>query len=76
MQGYADGAYRRIHARLYGGVDCYYTPFIRVEKGEPRKQDIERLKAAKNDCTNLVPQIIFGNIDEFLTLTEAIKNLV
>ncbi len=55
MQGYADGAYRKIHAKLYGGVDCYYTPFIRVEKGAPRRQDqdIERLKAAIGDGVNL-----------------------
>lgn len=75
MQGYADGAYRRIHATLYGGVDCYYTPFIRVEKGAPRRQDIERLKAAIGDGTNLVPQIILGDFNEFNILTEAIKSL-
>lgn len=73
MQGYADGPYRRIHAKLYGGIKCYYTPFIRLEKGAPRRQDVERIKASIGDGTNLVPQIIFSDFDEFRILTEAIK---
>ncbi len=75
MQGYVDGAYRRFHAEIYGGVDCYYTPFIRMEKGEPRRQDIQRLKDSIGDGTPLVPQIIFGNLAEFVSLSNAVKDL-
>ncbi len=75
MQGYVDGAYRRLHAEIYGGVNCHYTPFIRMEKGEPRRQDLQRLKHSMGDGTSLVPQIIFGSEDEFLALTNAVKSL-
>lgn len=75
LQGYVDNAYRRLHSQIYGGVDCYYTPFIRIEKGEPRRQDIARLKASVGDGTPLVPQIIFASPEEFRILTEAVKAL-
>ncbi len=74
MQGYVDGAYRRLHYAIYGGVDCYYTPFMRIEKREPRRQDFQRLKDSKGDGTSLVPQIIFGSEDEFLALTNAVRS--
>lgn len=73
LQGYADHIYRRIHNELYGGVYCYYTPFIRIEKGEPRHQDMNRLKQCAVDGTNLIPQIIFNSLQEFTSLVEAIK---
>ena len=32
LQGYTDWVYREAHARVFGGVDTYYTPFVRLEK--------------------------------------------
>lgn len=74
LQGYVDNVYRRLHADIYGGIDCYYTPFIRMEKGEPRRQDMARLAASVDDGLNVVPQIIFGSIEEFDVLTGAMKD--
>lgn len=73
MQGHAGKAYRRLHAANYGGVDCYYTPFCRVEKGAMRRQDETKLRNPGDDAPGTVPQIIFGSADEFATLTDAIK---
>lgn len=75
MQGHAGKAYRRLHAANYGGVDCYYTPFCRVEKGVIRRQDESRLRNAGDDAPSTVPQIIFGTFEEFRILTDAIKGL-
>ena len=33
LQGYTDSVYREAHTRVFGGVDTYYTPFVRIEKG-------------------------------------------
>lgn len=75
MQGYAGKAYRRLHAAHYGGVDCYYTPFCRIEKGALRRQDESRLANRAADAPGVVPQVIFGSLEEFVTLTDAIKAL-
>ena len=33
LQGYTDVIYRNAHAACFGGIDAYYTPFVRLEKG-------------------------------------------
>lgn len=43
LQGFTDSTFRQLHHELYGGVDTYYTPFIRVERGDFRKRDIREL---------------------------------
>ena len=42
VQGITDWTYRNIHAKFFGGVDAYYTPFIRVEKEDSfRSRDMK-----------------------------------
>lgn len=76
LQGYADHIYRRRHREIYGdAVDWYYTPFIRMEKGAPRRQDMKRLELALGDGTPLIPQIMFNTPEEFVILAQAVKAL-
>lgn len=56
LQGYTDSIFRKLHAEFFGGVDKYYTPFIRVERGDFRKKDIRELPDETELCT--IPQII------------------
>ena len=32
LQGYTEAIYRNAHDAFFGGVDTYYTPFVRLEK--------------------------------------------
>ena len=34
LQGYTEAAYRNAHAAVFGGIDVYHTPFVRVDRGE------------------------------------------
>ena len=34
LQGYTDAAYRQAHACIFGGIDTYYSPFVRVKFAE------------------------------------------
>lgn len=43
LQGYTEAIYRQAHARIFGGIESYYTPFVRVEHGEIRKKICVRL---------------------------------
>ncbi len=36
LQGYTEAAYRNAHAAVFGGVDVYHTPFVRIDRGEFR----------------------------------------
>lgn len=68
LQGLTDVSFRRLHSALYGGVDFYYTPFFRIERGLFRKRDLRDL--AEDSLPNTVPQVLPGSADELKRLCE------
>ncbi|MGX8713643.1 MAG: tRNA-dihydrouridine synthase family protein [bacterium] len=73
LQGYTDAVYRRAHWECVGGVDEYYTPFVRIEKGEVRKKDLRDIDPAANAGVPTVPQVIARDGDEFARLCDALQ---
>ena len=43
LQGYTDSVYREAHAQIFGGVETYYTPFVRLEKTGFRNKELRDL---------------------------------
>jgi tRNA-dihydrouridine synthase len=80
LQGYTTGIYRKAHAEIFGGVDAYYAPFLRIENGKPREKDLRDLETSnsshsnseKQACAKTIPQIIANSVDEFKILTSAL----
>ena len=84
LQGYTTGPYRKAHAEIFGGVDTYYAPFLRIENGLPREKDLRDLESLprEKDLRDLetdshtnfkvVPQIIANSVHEFKTLADAL----
>lgn len=73
LQGFTDAAWRHFHRQVYGpGVEMYYTPFLRVEKQQPRPRDIRGIRSELNGGVPLTPQVIFNSAAEFTTLVDAI----
>lgn len=68
VQGHTDAAWRHFHSEIYGGDNIYYTPFIRLEKGEFRKHDLKDFLSPLNANHKLVPQVIFRNMEELKPL--------
>ena len=73
LQGYTDAVYRRAHWECVGGVDEYYTPFVRIEKGEVRRKDLRDTDPAVNEGVPTVPQVIARDGDEFARLCDALQ---
>ena len=73
LQGYTDAIYRRAHHECVGGIDEYYTPFVRIEKGEIRKKDLRDADPAANEGVPTVPQVIAKDGDEFARLCDALQ---
>lgn len=73
LQGYTDDVYRRIHHRLAGGIETYYTPFLRVEAGGVRTKDLRDLSAEHNVGVPVVPQIILKSVKEFDCLCAVVE---
>ena len=74
LQGFTEAVWRNIHNEVFGGIDGYYTPFLRYEHGEIRCKDIRDVERKNNTVENLVPQIIAATPDEMRPLLELIRN--
>lgn len=69
LQGYTDAIFRNAFQKHFGGIDTYYTPFIRVESGETfRHRDVRDIEPENNHIPSLVPQILPGSPEEFRLL--------
>ena len=73
LQGYTDHFYRRIHHQMAGGVACYYTPFMRWEKGDVRGKDVVDILPENNPGLHLIPQIICSSAEDLNRLTDIIQ---
>ena len=72
LQGYTDDTYRRIHHELAGGIETYYTPFVRMEAGGVRSKDMRDIRPEFNEGVPVVPQIIVKSMKEFDYLTNIV----
>lgn len=72
LQGFTEAVWRNIHNEVFGGIDSYITPFVRIEKGEIRNKDIRDIEKKNNNVGHLIPQIIASTPDELIPLTEFI----
>lgn len=68
LQGYTEVFYRNAHAACFGGVDTYYTPFVRLEKGSFRRRDVRGIEPENNQVPHLIPQLIAPNFEKAETI--------
>ena len=73
LQGFTESAYRLAHSKFAPGIHTYYSPFLRLEKGDIRTKDLRDLQT--EHPYHLVPQIIVRDVEEFNLLTKAVTEL-
>lgn len=75
LQGYTEAPFRHFHSEIYGGAGSltYFTPFVRIEKGEPRPRDMRDVTSPLNANHRLIPQIIFRDAAEFRLLVSTLR---
>ena len=74
LQGFTEAAWRNAHARVFGGVEAYFTPFVRLEKGVIRNKDRREVSVSQNCVGHLVPQLIASERDEFVQLVRFLES--
>lgn len=72
LQGYTDYVFRNAHHAVVGGVDGYFTPFLRWD-GELRSKDRRDVSRENNNDTPVVPQVIAANRDELAPLLDVVQ---
>lgn len=80
LQGYTEAIYRNAHAACFGGIDTYFSPFVRVENKQGaespfRNKDIRDILPERNTVSHFVPQLIASNADELSLITEKFLSL-
>lgn len=70
LQGFTEAAWRNAHEEVFGGIDSYYTPFVRLEKGEVRNKDRREVSCERNRVRHLVPQVIASCPEELAALVD------
>lgn len=73
LQGYTGAIYRQAHHLCAGGVDEYYTPFLRIERDAVRGKDLRDVAPAACEGVPTVPQVIANGGDEFARLCDALQ---
>ncbi|MDE6323828.1 MAG: tRNA-dihydrouridine synthase family protein [Paramuribaculum sp.] len=75
LQGLTEAEFRQTHTQLFPMSRHpmrYFTPFVRIEKGEPRRRDIRDATSAPLSGQAATPQIICRDAEEFTILTNAL----
>ncbi len=75
LQGYTDHRYRCLHQTIFGGIDCYFSPFMRCDGGQLRNKELRDILPDNNAGTMLVPQLICASGDELAHLLDAVQQL-
>lgn len=73
LQGYSDHIYRGIHNEVVGGIDEYFSPFVRCDGGTIRNKDLRDIAPENNSGISFVPQVIAAGADELAPLLAVIE---
>ena len=75
LQGLTEPAWRNAHWQTIGGVDAYFTPFVRWEKGGIRHKDQRDVAPSANRVHRLIPQVLASEAEEFCRLVGWLQEL-
>lgn len=71
LQGYTDSAWRTAHSAVFGGIDTYYSSFLRVFHGAIK--GLADVSPERNAGVSLVPQVLGGRPEDTVRIVEALK---
>lgn len=75
LQGFTSWAWRQAHHQIFGGVDAYFAPFIRVGSGEVRRHDLADVLPERNVGVPVVPQILASSPGDVLLMATTLRHM-
>jgi tRNA-dihydrouridine synthase B len=76
LQGFTDFRFRNAFNKYFGGIDTFYSPYIRLNGKLEIKASYERDILPENNATlEVIPQIITNDADEFLFVAKYVQSL-
>lgn len=75
MEGITTYIYRNAHARYFGGIDQYFTPFIADKTGTSMtSRELRDILPENNAGIPLVPQVLTNNAGRFLAVSKELAS--
>lgn len=76
LQGFTDYKFRNAFHHFFGGIDTFYSPYIRLNGKMVIKNSYQRDLLPENNTTlTVIPQIITNDVDEFLFVANYVQTL-
>ena len=76
LQGFTDFRFRNTFHKYFGGIDIFYSPYIRLNGKLAIKPAYEKDILQKNNSVpELIPQIMTNNAEEFLFVAKYVQQL-
>jgi tRNA-dihydrouridine synthase B len=76
LQGFTDFRFRNAFHRYFGGIDTFYSPYIKLNGKLVIKGSYERDILPENNTTlEVIPQIITNDAEEFLFVAKYVQQL-
>lgn len=76
LQGFTDFRFRNAFDHYFGGIDTFYAPYIKMNGKLVIKNNYKRdLDPENNHVSELIPQVMTNNPDEFLFALNYVKSL-
>ena len=76
LQGFTDFRFRNAQNKLFGGIDTFYSPYIRLNGKLEIKPSYERDLLPENNLgLEVIPQVITNDADEFLFVAKYVREL-
>jgi tRNA-dihydrouridine synthase len=76
LQGFTDFRFRNAFHKYFGGIDTFYSPYIKLNGKLVIKGSYERdILPENNNTLEVIPQIITNDAEEFLFVTKYVQQL-
>lgn len=76
MEGITTYIYRNAHARHFGKMDKYYTPFLSLHREkEFNHKEKQEILPKNNEGLNVVPQVLTNSAEDFLVAAQKLNDL-
>ncbi|MFI0492112.1 tRNA dihydrouridine synthase [Flavobacterium sp.] len=76
LQGFTDFRFRNAQNKIFGGIDTFYSPYIRLNGKLVIKPSYERDLLPENNLgLEVIPQIITNDANEFLFVAKYVQEL-
>ena len=76
LQGFTDFRFRNAFQEYFGGIDTFYSPYIRLNGQFKIKTSYQNDLLLENNTTlEVIPQVITNDADEFLFVAKYVQSL-